>query len=101
MNQNVLFYVERTVNVKKADKAIAEAKSCHEKFQAELFKHVIIPFRNTFCYVSEKNMKEHYAMMIEKFESCCANASIEQLKDDLKLDECAAFEKIFGSNIKY
>lgn len=96
MTANLMNYVNRVINEELADKAVNEAKGWHNKSKAKLWRHIVIPVRNSFVYKTELNMKQHYDYMTETFDKYCESASLDQLKDDCQLDERQAFGKIFG-----
>ena len=97
MTANLMNYVNRVINEKLADKAVNEAKGWHNKAKAKLWRHIVIPVRNSFVYMTELNMKQHYEFMIATFDQYCESASLDQLKADCQLDEMQAFTKIFGN----
>lgn len=100
MTPNLMNYVNRKVNEKLADKAVNEAKGWHNKAKTKLWRHLIIPIRNSFVYKTETNMQQHYDEMVATFDRYCAAASTDQLKADCDGDLREIFSKIFGSDVQ-
>lgn len=99
MTLNLMNFVNRTINEKLADKAVNEAKGWHNKAKTKLWRHLIIPIRNSFIYKTETNMQQHYDEMVAAFDSYCAAATTDQLKADCAGDLREIFSKIFGDSI--
>ena len=96
MTLNLMNLVNRTINEKLADKAVNEAKGWHNKAKTKLWRHLIIPIRNSFVYKTETNMQQHYDEMVSAFDRYCEAATTDQLKADCDADERETFVKVFG-----